>query len=118
MADIFAHIGAWFHSVFVQQFDLWVIFGFVAQFLFMMRFLVQWLASERARRSVVPASFWVFSILGGTLLLIYAISRKDPVFIAGQAAGLFIYFRNVWFIRHERRHAAAAAHAETASRGR
>ncbi|MBB3929370.1 lipid-A-disaccharide synthase-like uncharacterized protein [Kaistia hirudinis] len=103
MADWIAHIGDWFHAVFVQQFDLWVLLGFVAQALFTMRFLVQWLASERARRSVVPASFWTFSILGGTLLLIYAIKRKDPVFIAGQAAGLFIYFRNVWFIVNERR---------------
>ena len=107
MADWFGHIGEWLHVVFVQQFDVWVLLGFVAQGLFTMRFLVQWLASERARRSVVPASFWTFSILGGSLLLVYAISRKDPVFIAGQAAGLFIYFRNVSFILRERRDSKA-----------
>ena len=111
MAEFFAHIGDWLHSVFVQQFDFWVLLGFVAQALFTMRFLVQWVASEKARRSVVPASFWTFSILGGSLLLVYAISRKDPVFIAGQAAGLFIYVRNVWFILHERRQRAAASHS-------
>jgi lipid-A-disaccharide synthase-like uncharacterized protein len=103
MADWFGQIGGWFHSVFVQQFDFWILLGFAAQALFTMRFVVQWLASERARRSIVPASFWTFSILGGSLLLVYAISRKDPVFIAGQAAGLFIYARNVWFILRERK---------------
>jgi lipid-A-disaccharide synthase-like uncharacterized protein len=103
MADWFAHIGSWFHTVFVQQFDVWVLLGFAAQALFTMRFLVQWLASERARRSVVPASFWTFSMIGGSLLLVYAIKRQDPVFIAGQAAGLFIYIRNIWFILRERK---------------
>lgn len=111
MADWFAHFGDWMHAVFVQQFSFWIVLGFVGQALFTMRFLVQWVASERARRSIVPASFWTFSILGGSVLLIYAISRKDPVFIAGQAAGLFIYFRNVWFILHERRQKAEAQQA-------
>jgi lipid-A-disaccharide synthase-like uncharacterized protein len=105
MADWFGHIGGWLHDVFVQQFNVWILLGFAAQALFTMRFLVQWLASERARRSVVPASFWTFSVIGGSLLLVYAIQRKDPVFIAGQAGGLFIYFRNVWFIRREKREA-------------
>ncbi len=105
MADLFNALGGWLHAVFVQQLDWWVLLGFVAQILFTMRFVVQWVASEKARRSVVPAAFWTFSILGGALLLIYAIYRKDPVFIAGQAGGLFIYFRNVWFIRREKREA-------------
>lgn len=108
MADILTAIGGWLHVVFVQQLDLWVLLGFAAQILFTMRFVVQWVASERARRSVVPASFWTFSILGGALLLVYAIYRKDPVFIAGQAGGLFIYVRNVWFIRREKRETAAS----------
>jgi len=103
MADLLNAIGGWLHAVFVQQLDLWVVLGFVAQLLFTMRFVVQWVASERARRSVVPAAFWTFSILGGSLLLVYAIYRKDPVFIAGQAGGLFIYLRNIWFIRREKR---------------
>ena len=107
MTEVFNAMGGWLHDVFVQQLDWWVLLGFAAQILFTMRFVVQWVASEKARRSVVPAAFWTFSILGGALLLVYAIYRKDPVFIAGQAGGLFIYFRNVWFIRRERRETAA-----------
>src|SRR5690349_16043973 len=63
-----------------------------------MRFLVQWIASERARASVIPVAFWFFSIGGGVLLLIYALYRRDPVFIAGQALGLVVYVRNLYFI--------------------
>jgi lipid-A-disaccharide synthase-like uncharacterized protein len=76
--------------------------GFLAQGLFSARFLVQWIASERAGRSVVPLSFWLFSVAGGGLLLLYAIFRKDPVFILGQAAGLIIYLRNLFLIYKER----------------
>ena len=76
--------------------------GFLAQGLFSARFLVQWIASERAGRSVVPFSFWLFSVAGGGLLLLYAIFRKDPVFIVGQAAGLLIYLRNLFLIYKER----------------
>ena len=68
-----------------------------------MRFLVQWLQSERLRRSVIPEAFWYFSLLGGATLLAYAIHRKDPVFIVGQAAGLFIYLRNLYFIIRARK---------------
>ena len=93
----------WLHQVFVAQFDAWVVLGFVAQALFMMRFVVQWLASERAKRSVVPVAFWFFSVGGGFLLLIYAIQRQDPVFIAGQGLGLLIYIRNIWLIANERK---------------
>jgi lipid-A-disaccharide synthase-like uncharacterized protein len=64
-----------------------------------MRFLVQWLATEKARVSIVPETFWYFSLGGGTLLLAYALYRMDPVFILGQAAGLGIYARNIHFIR-------------------
>jgi lipid-A-disaccharide synthase-like uncharacterized protein len=73
----------------------WVAIGFIGQAAFFMRFLVQWVASERARRSVVPVAFWYFSILGGGILLTYAIWRRDPVFIAGQSLGLVIYLRNL-----------------------
>lgn len=76
----------------------WLAVGVVGQILFFMRFFVQWLASERARESVVPAAFWYFSLAGGMTLLAYAIYRRDPVFIAGQGAGLFIYIRNLYFI--------------------
>lgn len=98
-------LAAWLYDVFVAQFDVWVALGFLAQALFMMRFLVQWLASERAGRSVVPIAFWFFSVGGGTLLLVYAIQRQDPVFIAGQGLGLLIYFRNLWLIFREKRSA-------------
>lgn len=76
--------------------------GFLAQGLFTARFLVQWIASERAGRSVVPLSFWYFSVAGGGLLLVYAILRKDPVFILGQAGGLVIYLRNLYLIYREK----------------
>jgi lipid-A-disaccharide synthase-like uncharacterized protein len=103
---MFAQFSEWLHEVFVRGIDGWAMLGFVAQFLFMMRFMVQWLASERAKRSVLPVAFWFFSIGGGVLLLIYSIQRKDPVFIAGQALGLVIYIRNLWLIALERRQAA------------
>jgi lipid-A-disaccharide synthase-like uncharacterized protein len=79
----------------------WVTFGLLGQLMFTGRFLVQWIASERARRSVVPVAFWWFSIVGGLMLLAYAIYRHDPVFILGQALGVFIYSRNLWLIRHQ-----------------
>ena len=109
IGDLWTSFLGWLHVVFVEQFDVWVLFGFVAQSMFMMRFIIQWIASERAKRSVVPLAFWTFSVAGGVLLLIYAIYREDPVFIAGQGAGLFIYIRNLWFIRGERRGLAGAA---------
>ncbi|RAR62978.1 MULTISPECIES: lipid-A-disaccharide synthase N-terminal domain-containing protein [Halomonadaceae] len=80
---------------------LWIGVGFLGQAMFSGRFLVQWLASERAKRSVVPLAFWFFSLAGGVTLLAYAIYRKDPVFIAGQGAGLLIYTRNLMLIRRE-----------------
>jgi len=67
------------------------------------RFLVQWIASERARRSVMPLAFWYFSLAGGAMLLAYAIYRLDPVFILGQSLGVFIYTRNLWLIQAEKR---------------
>lgn len=82
---------------------LWIGIGFLGQAMFSGRFLVQWLASERAKRSVVPLAFWFFSLAGGVTLLAYAIYRQDPVFIAGQGAGLFIYTRNLMLIRREAR---------------
>ena len=77
----------------------WIVVGFVGQALFSSRFLVQWLASERARRSVVPTAFWYLSLGGSAVLLMYAIHRADPVFIVGQASGLGIYLRNLYLIK-------------------
>lgn len=81
----------------------WVVIGFLGQGLFMMRFIVQWIASEKANKSVIPDLFWFFSIGGGAVLLIYALHKMDPVFIFGQGLGLFIYFRNLYFVLRDRR---------------
>lgn len=81
----------------------WVVVGLGGQLLFMGRFLVQWIASERAGRSIVPVAFWYFSIGGGLILFCYALYRADPVFILGQSIGIFIYSRNLWLIHAEKR---------------
>lgn len=78
--------------------QLWLTIGLLGQALFSARFLVQWIASERRGRSVVPRAFWYFSVGGGLTLLAYAIYKRDPVFILGQGAGLFVYTRNLWLI--------------------
>jgi lipid-A-disaccharide synthase-like uncharacterized protein len=109
LVDFSRAAGAYFQDVFLAKFDWWVLGGFVAQGLFAMRFLVQWIASERAGRSVIPLAFWIFSITGGLLLLVYALYRKDPVFIAGQAFGVFVYLRNLYFVLRERKVAASVA---------
>ena len=80
----------------------WLALGFIAQGIFAARFLVQWIASERAGKSIVPIGFWFLSISGGLLLFMYAIWRKDPVFILGQSMGVFIYSRNLCLIYRER----------------
>jgi lipid-A-disaccharide synthase-like uncharacterized protein len=89
------------------NFDIWLIVGFAGQALFSMRFIVQWIQSEREKRSMIPLAFWYFSVAGGLSLLIYAIHRRDPVFIVGQGSGLFIYFRNLYLIYRERRQSPA-----------
>ena len=78
--------------------QLWLSIGFLGQAFFSARFFVQWVASERQRKSVVPRLLWYFSLGGGMTLLAYAIHRRDPVFIIGQAAGLLVYARNLYFI--------------------
>jgi lipid-A-disaccharide synthase-like uncharacterized protein len=78
--------------------QVWIGVGLAGQAMFSARFLVQWIATERKRRSVVPREFWYFSIGGGLALLAYAIYRLDPVFILGQGAGLLVYVRNLYFI--------------------
>jgi len=78
----------------------WLAVGLLGQVLFTARFVVQWLQSEKEKKSVIPLAFWYFSISGGITLLVYAIYRQDPVFIIGQASGLLIYFRNLYFVLH------------------
>jgi lipid-A-disaccharide synthase-like uncharacterized protein len=85
----------------------WLVIGFLGQALFSARFIVQWLSSEKIKKSVIPHAFWYFSVAGGATLLAYAIHRRDPVFIVGQAAGLFIYARNLQFIWRDRKPGAA-----------
>ena len=83
--------------------QIFVGLGFLAQGIFASRFIVQWIASEKERKSVIPMAFWYLSFCGGLMLTIYAIYRKDPVFILGQATGLFIYLRNLYLIYAEKR---------------
>jgi len=108
LVDLSHAVGAYLVDVFVTRLDWWVLLGFAAQGLFTMRFLVQWIASERAKRSVIPLAFWYLSIGGGLLLLIYALYRKDPVFIAGQAFGVFVYLRNLYFVLRDHRASVVA----------
>ena len=80
----------------------WYVLGFTGQAFFFSRFFVQWLASERARRSVIPLSFWYLSLLGGVTLFAYAVHLGDPVFMIGQSAGAVIYLRNLYFRLREK----------------
>jgi len=108
LIDLSHAVGNYLVDVFFTRLDWWVLLGFIAQFLFTMRFVVQWIASERAGHSVIPLAFWIFSIFGGLLLLVYALYRKDAVFIAGQAFGVFVYLRNLYFVLRDRKAAAPA----------
>ena len=109
LIDLSQALGNYLHEVFIAKFQVWVLLGYVAQLLFTMRFLVQWIASERAGKMVMPVAFWFFSIGGGLLLLVYALYIRDPVFILGQAFGVFVYARNLYFELRDRRAAAATA---------
>lgn len=111
--NLVAVLGQWWMSTPATE-KAWLAVGFIAQLMFSMRFIVQWIASERARRSIVPETFWYFSLFGGALLLAYAIYRLDPVFMLGQAMGLIIYSRNIYFIRT---HNKAVANGGTAAAG-
>ncbi len=96
-------IGGYLHDVFIERFTWWAALGIAGQLLFAMRFIVQWLASERAGRSVVPLAFWFFSIGGASIVLAYGLHQRDPVIILGQSLSFFIYIRNLVLIARERR---------------
>ncbi|WP_019217371.1 lipid-A-disaccharide synthase N-terminal domain-containing protein [Legionella tunisiensis] len=81
---------------------LWLAIGFIGQGIFSARFVVQWLISEKVKKSVIPVAFWYLSLFGGLTLLIYSIYKQDPVFILGQSTGVFIYARNLYLIQRER----------------
>jgi len=102
LVELSRAVGDYLHDVFVGNLDWAILVGYIAQAMFAMRFVVQWIASERAGHSVVPMAFWIFSIGGGIMLLGYALYRKDPVFIIGQAFGVFVYLRNLQFILRDR----------------
>lgn len=83
--------------------DPWVIIGLIGQSFFFLRFLIQWLASERAGMSVIPRAFWYMSIAGALIVLVYGVQRVEPVLIVGQSAGLIVYLRNLWLIYRRHR---------------
>ncbi|MBL41430.1 MAG: lipid A biosynthesis protein [Rhodospirillaceae bacterium] len=87
----------------VSTAEVWLGIGFIGQAVFASRFWIQWIASEREGRSVIPIIFWFLSVIGGLTLLSYAIYRKDPVFIVGQSTGLLIYSRNIYLIYKEKK---------------
>ena len=96
------------YDVFVAKFDFWLLFGLVAQILFGARFIVQWIASERAGRSVMPLAFWFFSMAGGVMTLVYGLVRREPVIIFGQLLAIIIYLRNLMLIFKEKREGQSA----------
>jgi lipid-A-disaccharide synthase-like uncharacterized protein len=93
-----SELSAYFREVFVEKFDFWLVFGLGAQLIFAARFIVQWIASERAGKSVVPFAFWIFSVGGGLMTLLYGIVRREPVIIFGQGMATVIYVRNIMLI--------------------
>jgi len=102
------------HFSHLSTFDIvWLVIGFVGQGLFSMRFLLQWIVSERQKKSVIPIQFWYFSLFGGITLLFYAIHKRDPVFIVGQSLGAFIYIRNLYFVYHSRNAIATTEQSST-----
>ena len=103
LIDLANALGGYLQNVFIEKFDFVAMIGLVGQALFTMRFLVQWLASEKAGRSVIPFAFWLFSVGGGIVLFAYSLWRRDPVFILGQGLGVFIYLRNIALVMKERR---------------
>ena len=100
-------LGLYFYDIVVNRFDLWAAFGVLAQFVFGARFIVQWIASEKAERSVIPVGFWFLSIAGGLMTLIYGFARRDIVIILGQAFSIFIYWRNLLLIARDAKRKAA-----------
>lgn len=102
IASLFHDVSGYFYDVFIAKFDFWLAFGMVAQLAFTGRFLVQWIASEREGKSVMPMAFWFFSMVGGVMTLIYGIVRREPIIIMGQALAIVIYVRNVMLVLKER----------------
>lgn len=104
--SIFGFVTDFFQGLSVKypkfQLDFWLIFGFIGQALFFMRFVIQWIASEKRKESVIPVAFWYFSLGGSVVLLVYAFRQMDPVFIVAYLLNPIIYFRNLYFIYKKR----------------
>ena len=98
LASLSRDLGGYLYDVFVARFDPWFAFGLGAQLVFTARFMVQWIASEREGRSVIPVSFWLLSIAGGLMTLAYGLARRDAIIILGQILSLVIYGRNLVLI--------------------
>ncbi len=96
-------ISSVFYDAFVAKFDFWLVFGVMAQLLFAARFLVQWISSERAGKSVMPFAFWIFSMGGGLMTLVYGVVKREPVIILGQGLAIIIYVRNIMLIVKDRK---------------
>lgn len=99
-------------TITLSRATLWLVIGFLGQAVFTARFLVQWVASERKRDSVVPVAFWWLSLVGGLTLLSYSVHRRDPVIIVGQSMGTFIYVRNLMLVSKGRRRTRKLAKRE------
>ena len=98
LIDLSQAVGSYLQNVFVMKLNGWVLVGYAGQALFTMRFVVQWIATERARKSVIPVAFWFFSMGGGLMTLVYGIAKREPVIILGQAMATVIYVRNIMLI--------------------
>jgi lipid-A-disaccharide synthase-like uncharacterized protein len=102
IASLTHGLTGYLYDVFIARFDFWLAFGMLAQLVFTARFLVQWIASEREGKSVMPIAFWFLSMTGGMMTLVYGIVKREPIIILGQALSIFIYLRNVMLIFKER----------------
>jgi len=95
--------GAWAQELWANLLNPWFFFGMAAQFAFFLRFFIQWVVSEKRKRSTMPIAFWYFSLAGGLMMFVYAVHQAEPVFMLGQLFGCFIYLRNLMLIYGHRR---------------
>ena len=102
MSDFFSDISTYFATLTMLE-GIWLGIGFFGQSLFFSRWIIQWITSERNAESQMPVAFWYMSLAGGLIVLAYAIHRRDPVFIAGQGIGVFVYLRNLMLIHQTRK---------------
>lgn len=102
MSGYLAKLALWWNTMSALDM-IWLGIGMFGQLMFTARWFIQWIASEKAKKSIVPETFWYFSFFGGLLVLAYGFYKIDPVIILGQF-GVFIYARNLWFLWQHKRH--------------